>query len=378
MTIQRRYWLSEIERLWKERTIIWLKGVRRSGKTCLCHSIPNVEYFDCELPRVRQLIKDPQLFLEGLKGKRVVLDEIHRLDQPSELLKIAADYYPNCRIIATGSSTLGASTKFKDTLTGRKRELWLSPMVTNDLIDFQNTDLNKRLFLGGLPGFFLKKTFPEQDFQEWLDSYWAKDIQELFRVQKKDSFQKFLELLFLQTGGVFEATRFATVCEVNRATIMSYLNLLSLTYVVHIIRPFSSHKSAEIVSAPKIYGFDTGFVCYLKGWTSLRPEDKGLLWEHFVLNELLAKTQQENIHYWRNKQGAEIDFIIPKRDGAIIAIEAKWTAADSSLKNQAAFLRHYPKAKIYVVGADIDRSYTRKLGKNLINYVSLNDLIKVV
>src|SRR5439155_4436163 len=59
-------------------------------------------------------------------GRRIVLDEIHRLPNPSEMLKIAADHYPRTRVIATGSSTLGASTKFRDTLAGRKRDLWLT------------------------------------------------------------------------------------------------------------------------------------------------------------------------------------------------------------------------------------------------------------
>lgn len=47
-----------------------------------------------------------------------MLDEVHRLRNPSELLKIAADHYPTTRIIATGSSTLGATRKFRDSLTG--------------------------------------------------------------------------------------------------------------------------------------------------------------------------------------------------------------------------------------------------------------------
>jgi hypothetical protein len=36
---------------------------------------------------------------------------------PSELLKIAADHFPEVKLIATGSSTLGTSAKFRDTLT---------------------------------------------------------------------------------------------------------------------------------------------------------------------------------------------------------------------------------------------------------------------
>ena len=102
--------------------MIWLSGVRRVGKTFLCRSLPRVAYFDCELPRIRRELQDPEAFLAGVAGKRVVLDEIHPLPHPTELLKIATDHFPDIRIIATGSSTLGATTKFRDTLTGRKRE----------------------------------------------------------------------------------------------------------------------------------------------------------------------------------------------------------------------------------------------------------------
>ena len=138
--VTRKFWYEKIFSLWNHRSIIWLSGVRRVGKTFLCQSIPEVEYFDCELPSARRQMEDPESFLKKLKGKRVILDEIHRLNNPSELLKIAADYYPETLIVATGSSSLGASAKFKDTLAGRKNELWLTPMILNDLLDFNLSD----------------------------------------------------------------------------------------------------------------------------------------------------------------------------------------------------------------------------------------------
>ncbi len=38
-----------------------------------------------------------------------------------------------------------------------------------------------------------------------MDPYWANDIQELFRLEKRASFQRFVELLLAQSGGLFEA-----------------------------------------------------------------------------------------------------------------------------------------------------------------------------
>ncbi|MDE0481006.1 MAG: ATP-binding protein [Candidatus Poribacteria bacterium] len=373
--VKRQFWLNRIKTAWKRRSVVWLSGVRRVGKTCLCQTLPNIEYFDCELPRVRRVMEDPQEFLDSIKDGRIVLDEIHRLPNPSELLKIAADHYPQIHIIATGSSTLGASAKFRDTLAGRKTELWLTPIITTDLDDFNQTDLQHRLLHGGLPPFFLQMEFPEYEFQEWIDAYWAKDIQELFRLERRYSFQKFAELLMAQSGGIFEATRFAAPCEVSRGTISNFLSVLEATFVVNIIRPFSTRRSTEIVAAPKVYGFDTGFVCYHRGWSQLRQEDLGLLWEHFVLNEIIAHTQSRDIQYWRDKRGHEVDFVLTRKRDVPVAIECKWTAMGFSPRQLLAFRRQYPDGKNFVVAHDVDNPFTREYNGIVVKFVNLDMLI---
>jgi predicted AAA+ superfamily ATPase len=376
--VKRRYWLKMIESAWEEKSVLWLSGVRRVGKTVLSQSLPNIEYFDCELPRTRRLMEDPEGFLKELTGRRIVLDEIHRLPNPSQLLKIAADHFPNILVLATGSSTLGASTKFKDTLAGRKRDLWLTPMNSHDLEDFDSDDLGRRFLRGGLPPFFLADELPERDFQEWMDAYWAKDIQELFRLERRSSFQRFAELLFAQSGGIFEATRFAKPCEVSRTTISNYLSVLDATFVVHIIRPFSRRRSSEIVSAPKVYGFDTGFVCFHRGWHELRPNDAGSLWEHFVLNEMQSELQTRRINYWRDKRGHEVDIVYVRRGRAPVAIECKWSADEFDPGSLLAFRRQYAEGENYVVSRDVDRDHTRSFRDVSVKFVALPSLIKAL
>jgi len=374
--VKRHFWLKKITEGLQKRSVLWLSGVRRVGKTVLCKSLHDIEYFDCELPRVRKMMEDPQSFLEDIKGLTVVMDEVHRLSNPSEILKIAADHFPETKIVATGSSTLGASAKFKDTLAGRKYELWLTPMITEDLQDFKQTDLSHRFLHGGLPPFFMAKGFPERDFQEWMDAFWAKDILELFKLERRYSFLKFAELLLIQSGGIFEASSFAGPCEVSRSTISNYLAVLEATYVVHVIRPFTSHRPTEIVSAPKVYAFDTGFICYYRGWDKLRRDDMGTLWEHFVLNEILAQTQSRKIYYWRDKQKHEVDFIVTKNQAAPMVIECKWTATDFDSTNVKIFRRHYPKGLNFVVASDVERSYSRSYDDVMVKFIKLGDLIK--
>ena len=371
----RNEWIQRIEEAFRDRSIVWLRGVRRAGKTVLSRSLPDVEYFDCELPRTRRLFEDPESFLHEVRGKRIVLDEIHRLLNPSEILKIAADHYPDTRILATGSSTLGASSKFRDTLTGRKRSVWLTPMTLADLSAFQRDNLPHRLLRGGLPPFFLAGSLPESDYQEWLDSYWAKDIQELFRLERRAAFQRLIELLAAQSGGIFEATRFAGPCEINRQTVTNYLAVLEATLVAHVVRPFSTRRSTELVSAPKVYAFDTGFVCYARGWRDLRPDDLGLLWEHFVLNEIQASLQTQQVHYWRDKNKHEIDFVIRGRGSAPDAIECKWSAGEFDPKNLLAFRWQYPQGRNWVVSTDVDQEFARQIRGVEVRYVSLQGLI---
>ncbi len=370
----RTYWVERLERAWRERPIVWLSGVRRVGKTVLCQSLDEVAYFDCELPRVRQRIEDPESFLESVAGKRVVLDEVQRLADPSQVLKIAADHFPQTKVIATGSSTLGASRKFKDTLTGRKVDLWLTPMMSADLVDSGGGELGHRLLFGGLPEFHASQELPELGYQEWLDSYWARDIQELFRLEKRWGFQRLVELLLAQSGGMFEATRFAGPCELSRTTVGNYLEVLEATMIVQVVRPFSQRRETEIVSAPKVYGFDTGFVAHHRGWTQLRPEDLGQLWEHYVLNELDALGQRRAVRYWRDKRGHEIDFVLPRPGPSPTAIECKWSSRHFEPDNLCAFRRHYPDGDNWLVAADIQDPFVRSIDDLRLRCLGLADL----
>jgi predicted AAA+ superfamily ATPase len=351
--VKRPFWIEQIESAWSQRPVVWLTGARRVGKTTLARSLPDAAYFDCELPRTRRVIdEDPEGFLNQLGKQCAILDEVHRVANPSELLKIAADHHPGIRILATGSSTLGASSRFRDTLAGRKRHIHLAPVLFSELDRFGVRDLERRLFHGGLPGNLLAADFPENDFAEWIDAYWARDIQELFRLEKRTAFLRLFELLLVQSGGLCELNSFAPACGASRQTLANYLGVLEATSTVHVIRPFSSNTQREIVAMPKVYGFDTGFVCYARGWRELRREDLGRLWKHLVLDELRSRFNAGDILYWRDKQKHEIDFVLARRGRPPIAIECKWKLASGSEDNFAQFQALYPKAKLLVVATD--------------------------
>jgi predicted AAA+ superfamily ATPase len=355
--LERPFWKQAIEAAWERRNVVWLRGVRRVGKTTLAQSLERVRYFDCELPGVRRRIESPESFLRHNRGARIVLDELHRLPNPSEVLKIAADHFPQTRVLATGSSMLGASARFRDTLAGRKADVFLAPMVLRDLAAFGRPDLEHRMLRGGLPPFFLARTIPEPDFQEWMDAYWAKDILELFRLERRSAFQRLFELVLVRSGGIFDASRFARDCGVSRTTIANYLSALEATSVAHVVRPYAQGGTAEIVAAPRVFGFDTGFVCYHRGWSDLRPDDKGGLIEHLFLSEVHAHGAPFAVHYWRDKAQHEVDFVLLRRGGDPIAVACKGSERSFDARGLAAFRRRYPAGDNWLVVPEGDETW---------------------
>lgn len=153
--IARAELIQRITDLLGQRNILWMSGVRRVGKTTLCGMIPDAVYFDCELPSTRAQLEDPEHFWRQYDSGLVILDDIHRLTDPSSVLKIAVDHFPKVKVVATGSSTLAAKRKFKDTLTDRKRDLWVPPLLPSELVEHGKFDLDRRLLHGGLPPAYL-------------------------------------------------------------------------------------------------------------------------------------------------------------------------------------------------------------------------------
>ena len=187
---------------------------------------------------------------------------------------------------------------------------------------------------------------------------------------------KFFELLMQQSGCIFEATSMAAPCGVSRTTLQNYLRALEDTYAMAVIKPFYTNKTKEIVSAPKVYGFDTGFVAFNKGWLDIRPDDRGILWEHIVLNQLFAFGFKKQTRYWRTKQMREVDFVIVRRGKPPVAIEARWkTGGSSDTKNLLHFAKSYPESELIVVAQDIDRPFTRKQGGQTIHYKNITQLV---
>jgi len=332
---------------------------------------------NCDLPSVARRLEDPELFFRSHPGNTViVLDEVHRLPDPSRILKIAADAFPRLKILATGSSTLAATRKFRDTLTGRKIVLVLPPVLWTECEEaFGIHDLDRRLLHGGLPEALLSPTKEDHFYAEWMDSFYARDIQELFSIRERTGFLNLLRLMLRQSGGLVDYSALSRECDISRPTVKAYLEALSVACALFALPPFHGGGRREMIRRPKAYGFDTGLVSFVRGWYDIRDDDRGHLWEHLVLDILRSGIGTEGLFYWRDKSDREMDFVV-RRGRAIHAIECKINPDRFDPESLRIFRGLYPQGRNYLVCPGIEEPYERRFGKLILRIVGCQGLLR--
>lgn len=133
-------------------------------------------------------------------------------------------------------------------------------------------------------------------------------------------------------------------------------------------------EGREPVRRPKVYAFDTGFVAFARGWRDLRAEDRGLLWEHLVLDVLRAGLEGRELGYWRDKSGREVDFVV-SRNRRVDAYECKLNPARFNPESLRAFRSAYPRGENFLLAPGIDSPYERRFEGLVVRVIGCRDLL---
>ncbi len=230
---------------------------------------------------------------------------------------------------------------------------------------------------GGLPPALLGEDIDPEFYSEWLDSFFARDVQELFNVSKRREFLDLCGLILRQSGHLAEVTSLAKHARLSRPTAMTYLEVLEVTHFLHRLTPFSGGGRREIIGQPKLYAFDTGFVCHRHGLNQIRPDDSGVLLEHMVLDEIRSRCDIQRLYYWRDKQQREIDFVLDLGGGQVAAIECKWSDPNRAQRSLDTFRRAYPNGpNLVVCGQGPNEPYRRKIGPHAARVCNIRHLGK--
>jgi uncharacterized protein len=239
---------------------------------------------------------------------------------------------------------------------------------------FGPADLDRRLLRGGLPEMLLAADADAEWYAEWLDSFYARDIQELFGIRERTGFLNLLRLMLRQSGGLVDYSALSRECDISRPTVKAHLEALAIAFAVVPVPPFHGGGRRELVRRPKVYGFDTGFVAFARGWTTLREEDRGPLWEHLVLDVLRSGTAGRPVAYWRDKSDREVDFVVA-RGRQVDAIECKVRPDRFDPKALAVFRESYPHGRNILVSPGVSEPYETRAGSLVVKVMDCRHLL---
>ncbi|MEM8523065.1 MAG: ATP-binding protein [Bacteroidota bacterium] len=335
-----------LTRLTASNKIVVLYGARQVGKTTLALKLlaqlegKKLKINADKAPYTEILSSRNFEKLKGLVSGYDVLfiDEAQRIPDIGINLKILHDSLPNLKILVTGSSSLDLANRIKEPLTGRTWTYQLLPVsaiewkVYKDWNNFEFTQgLEDWLRFGMYPDMLLMENY--DDKRAYLDeiskSYLYKDILALAKIRYPEKLRQLLKLLAFQIGNLVSIHELAKNLQVNRDTIINYIDLLEKGFVIFRLSGFSRNLRKEVVSMDKIFFYDLGIRnAILENFNTINSRnDVGQLWENFLLAERIKRKENHKLHgnsyFWRTRNGSELDYV-EEKDGYLHGFEFKW------------------------------------------------------
>jgi hypothetical protein len=306
---------------------VLLTGPRQCGKTTLLRRLyPRAAHVLLEDPDVIGRVRtDPRAFMDSLCPP-VILDEIQNTPELFNYVRTRIDAAPGRKgqWLLTGSQEAGLMQGVTESMAGRAAILHLMPL---SVLESKKVHVVR----GGYPGVINRPSSAEIWFRSYVQTYLERDVRAVTAIRDLGTFRRFLALLASRAGSILNKTDLAAPLGVSVPTITEWLNALEVTGQILLVPPFYENFGKRLIKSPKVYFVDSGLVCHLLGIGSvsaLRTSPfHGPAFEGFVAAEI-AKQQvnaggRVQIFYFRDQQGLEVDFIVPRGPRRLALIEAK-------------------------------------------------------
>lgn len=352
------------------RKPVLLSGPRQCGKTYFGKSLidGNYDYLNFDVPEDRKRL----LKREWYRNRDLVIfDELHKMKKWKSWLKGVFDSdSERQKFLVTGSAKLNTFKKAGDSLAGRYFSYRLYPLDLKEILAHLETTprdkeikplikenprypqallLQRLLDVSGFPEPFLN---PEPGFyrrwqQTHLDVILRQDILETESVRNIKQLETLVLLLTERVGSPLSYNSLREDLSTDDKSIKRWVDILEDAYVIFRVFPYHAKSiTSSIRKAPKLYFFDYG-----------RVEDPAARLENLVALSLLKEIHFRHdvhgeiydLHYIRNKQKKEIDFLVTKNRKPQLMIEVKESDASPS-ENFSTFEKQLPGvAKLQLV-----------------------------
>jgi hypothetical protein len=229
--------------------------------------------------------------------------------------------------LMTGSQEAPLMRDVTESMAGRAAVLQLLPFSTRE--SPKVTPLR-----GGFPEPLARPGSARLWHASYVQTYLERDVRSVLQVRDLATFRRFLSLAASLHGRMLNKTDLAAPLGISVPTVGQWLSVLETTLQIALVPPFHRNLGKRIVKSPKLYLLDSGLLCHLLGIDSLaelrRSAYRGAVFEGFVAAEILKaqlhRGRRRELYYFRDQQGLEVDFLVPRSADAIELIEAKASA----------------------------------------------------
>lgn len=343
--------------IWRElsahKPMIFLVGPRQAGKTTLAHlisrSFPNHVYFNWDIADQRaEFLQKPAFFTnmerQDTSTPLVIFDEIHKYKEWKNYLKgIYDQFHKDYRFLVSGSGRLDIYQKGGDSLAGRYFLFHLYPFTIAELADrgrdmdsflrnpFQMEMTDRNTLQEIWQGLSELSGFPEPylagrktNYRRWTNTYSRQlireDIRDLTDIKSIGELESLYFLLPSRVGSPLSIPSLASDLKVSYNSVQSWLAVFELFFLTFTIGPWTRRIARAIQKERKTYL-----------WDAPRVKDPGARFENMVAIELYRAVNGWNdmgygafsLHFIKNKDQQEVDFVIANDGEPVILIEAK-------------------------------------------------------
>jgi predicted AAA+ superfamily ATPase len=346
-----------------DEPVVALQGARTVGKSTLLQQLASTlgaSVLDLDDLALRDAAAaDPGTFVKG--PSPVCIDEYQHV--PAILGAIKAELNRDLRpgrYLLTGSTRYDAIPTASQTLTGRLHLMSILPLsqgeiagveenllevlladpqsaIDSSLSSTTRPDYVRRISVGGFPIALTRSTDASRNrwFDDYVELLLQRDVRELARIRRREQLPSLLRRLAGQTAQVLNLTSVANDLGMDRTTVTEYVGLLEAVFMVFRLEAWGKTLRARAAGTPKLHVVDSGVATRLLRLTPtklvrLDPTsltEFGHLLETFVVGELLKQVSWldgiAGCGHWRTHDGDEVDLVVERDDGGVVAFEVK-------------------------------------------------------
>ncbi len=358
--IERDMYVRIWEELSAEKSMVFLSGPRQAGKTTLskiiARSFANKLYLNWDIAEHRALFFENPSFFEGVERKDdsvplIILDEIHKFRDWKNYLKGVYDrYHEDYKFLVTGSGRLDIYQKGGDSLAGRYYIFHIFPFTLSELGKTRSSIkvfLNKPLEINKDIGRNIKEKwdvatnlsgFPEPylsgkdtTYRRWSNTYShqliREDIRDMLDIKSVTDIETLYLLLPSRVGSPLSIPSLANDIKVSYNSVRNWLSVFERFFLIFSIPTWTGKISRAIQKERKVYL-----------WDYPKIKDVAARFENMVAAELFRAVTLWNdsgygdfsLHFIKNKEKQEVDFLIANNREPFLLVETKLTDTQPS------------------------------------------------